>query len=251
MIYLEVKTYLATLHSPLYYSSSEGVLISTDKILSSTALTYALAYNQGILKKHYFLHKEESINHNYRELAEIDLYVSDGKPLNVKYTEETFRSTEYLSERNLTVTITSGVKGDMGRFNKTDPKLMGSDSPVLLSKVRRYIGLAPESTFEITIWSKKPLPDDMFLTLGIRRSGELRLRETKLAKEVYLNMYMLKEVYDFSEEPTEVDKTSLFDIFKASQKFIRGSDYRKQHLLDVDLKFVNEKIIPHIIQEIH
>lgn len=250
MICLETKTYLATLYSPLFYSSSEGVIISADKILGSTALTYALGYNLGILKKRYFLQKDESINHNYKELKELDLFVSDGRPLNVNYTEETFKSTEYLSERSITVTVPAGAKGNMGRFKKTDPKLMGSDSPAIINKVRRYVGLAPQSTFEVTVWSRSPLPDSIFLTLGIHRSGELRLKCTKPAEKVYLNAYMLKEVYGFSEDPVDKNKTSLLDIYKASNNFIRGSDYRKQHFLDVNVRFVNEKIVPFIFREI-
>lgn len=250
MIYLEIKTYLVTLHSPLFYSSSEGAVISADKILGSTALTYALAYNLGILKKKYFLQKDESVNHNYKELKELPIFVSDGKPVNVKFTEETFKSTEYLSERNITVTVPAGAKGNIGRFKKTDPKLMGSDSPALISKVRRYVGLAPQSTFEVTVWSKNSLPEDIFLTLGIRRSGELRLKNTKVAENAFLNAYMLKEVYGFNEDSLDKEKTSLLDIYKTSGNFIRGSDYRKQHFLDVNVKFINEKIIPFIFREI-
>jgi CRISPR-associated protein Csc1 len=253
VIIVEATTYHATLHSPLFYSSSEGVLISADRILGSTALTYSLAYNLGLLKKHYFLCGDEAVNHQYQELADIDLFVTDGKPIAANYKEETFKSTEYLSERSLTVTVTapSGAKGDMGRFKKTDPDRMGSKSlksPVSINKVRRYIGLAPGSTFEFTVWSKEPLPDDIFLTVGIRRSGELRLRKTELADRVHLNLYMLKEVYGIGEQPTEDEQITLFDIFNASGKFVRGSDYRKQHFLDVDFKFVDDEIIPSIFR---
>ena len=248
MIIVEATTYHATLHSPLFYSSSEGVLISADRILGSTALTYSLAYNLGLLKKHYFLFGDEAVNHQYQELADIDLFVTDGKPIAANYKEETFKSTEYLSERSLTVTVPAGAKGDMGRFKKTDPDRMSSNSPALISKVRRYIGLAPGSTFEFTVWSKEPLPDDIFLTVGIRRSGELRLRKTKLADRVHLNLYMLKEVYGIGEQPTEDEQITLFDIYNASGKFVRGSDYRKQHFLDVDFKFVDDEIIPSIFR---
>ncbi len=248
MIIVEATTYQATLHSPLFYSSSEGVLISADRILGSTALTYSLAYNLGLLKKHYFLFGEEAVNHQYQELADIDLFVTDGKPIAANYKEETFKSTEYLSERSLTVTVPAGAKGDMGRFKKTDPGRMSSNSPALISKVRRYIGLAPGSTFEFTVWSKEPLPDDIFLTVGIRRSGELRLRKTELADRVHLNLYMLKEVYGIGEQPTEGEQITLFDIYNASGKFVRGSDYRKQHFLDVDFKFVDDEIIPSIFR---
>lgn len=239
MINVEITTYSATLYSPLFYSSSEGVLISADRILGSTALTYSFAYTLGLLKKHYRLDDEEAINHNYRELVDIGLFISDGKPIDVSFKEETFKSTEYLSERSFTVTVPSQPKGDMGRFKKSEPRCM--DSPVGISKVRRYIGLAPGSTFEFTVWSKESLPDDMFLTLGIRRSGELRLKKTKLAEKVHLNMYMLKEVYGINEK-------NLHDIIKISGKFARGSDFRKQHFLDVDFKFVNETIIPMILR---
>lgn len=239
MINVEITTYRATLYSPLFYSSSEGVLISADHILGSTALTYSFAYTLGLLEKHYRLNDNEAVNHNYRELADIGLFISDGKPIDVNFKEETFKSTEYLSERSLTVTITSNPKGDMGRFEKSEPRCM--DSPVGISKVRRYIGLAPGSTFEFTVWSKESLPDDMLLTLGIRRSGELRLKKIKLAEKVHLNMYMLKEVYGINEK-------ILHDVIKLSGKFARGSDFRKQHFLDVDFKFVNDKIVPLILR---
>ena len=35
------------------------------------------------------------------------------------------------------------------------------------------------------------------MTLGIRRSGELRLKKTKPASKVHLNIYMLSQVYAF------------------------------------------------------
>jgi len=245
---VEATTYHATLYSPLFFSSSEGVLISADQILGSTALTYSLAYNLGLLKKHYLLVGDEAVNHHYQDLADIGLFVTDGKPIDVAYKEETFKSTEYLSERSLTVTVPSGAKGDMGKFKKTAPDRMGSNSPASISKVRRYIGLAPGSTFEFTVWSKESLSDDLFLTVGIRRSGELRLRKTELADRVHLNLYMLKEVYGIGEQPTDDGQITLFDIYNASGKFVRGSDYRKQHFLDVNFKFVNDEIIPSIFR---
>jgi CRISPR-associated protein Csc1 len=250
VIRLETATYRATLYSPLFYSSTEGVLVSADRILSSTALTYSLAYSLGLLKKRYFLCGDEAVNHNYSELAGIGIFVSDGKPINVRFKEETFKSTEYLSERSLTVTITSGAggnKGDMGRFTKTDPLRMGSASPAPISKVRRYIGLAPGSTFELTVWSNHPLPDDILLTLGIRRSGELRLRKARLTDKVHLNMYMLKEVYGIGEMPTADKKLSLFDVYNASGKIVRGSHPTKQHILDVDVRFVNSSLVSLIL----
>jgi len=133
-------------------------------------------------------------------------------------------------------------------YKKTSPDRMSSNSPVSINKVRRYIGLAPGSIFEFTVWSKELLPDDLFLTVGIRRSGELRLRKTQLADKVHLNLYMLKEVYGITEQHTDDKSITLFDIYNVSGKFVRGSDYRKQHFVDVDFKFVNDEIIPSIFQ---
>lgn len=70
---------------------------------------------------------------------------------------------------------------------------------------------------------------------------ELRLKKIKLAEKVHLNMYMLKEVYGINEK-------ILHDVIKLSGKFARGSDFRKQHFLDVDFKFVNDKIVPLILR---
>jgi len=246
---LIAASYLATLHSPLFYSSVEGVQISADSILGSTAFTYSIAYNLGFLKKKYFTFGDEAIEYEYKELADVDLFVSDGKPLTVEFMDETFKSTEYLSERSLTVTIPSKSTGDMGRFKRSDPK-MGSDAPVSISKVRRYIGLAPGSTFELTVWSNEILPDDLFLTLGIRRSGELRLKKIKPANRNHLNLFMLKEVYNIREKPTDKLQVSLFDVYNNSTGFSRGSDFRKQHFLNVDFKFTNEKLVPAIFRKL-
>jgi CRISPR-associated protein Csc1 len=244
---VEITTYKATLYSPLFYSSTEGVLISADRILSSTALTYSFAYSLGLINKYYLLEGDDAVNHQYEDLADIGIFVSDGKPINVSFKEETFKSTEYLSERVFTITITSraGInKCDTGKFTKTDPPWMSSAAPAPISKVRRYIGLAPGSTFELTVWSKCPLPDDLLLTIGIRRSGELRLRKTKLANRVHLNMFMLRNVYGIGEMPMEDKKISLFDIYNASGKIVRGSHPTKRHILDVDIKIVNSDLMP-------
>ena len=98
---VEIKTYHATLHSPLFYSSSEGVLVSADRILGSTALTYALAYTLGLIEKRYFLYGDEAVNHQYQELADIGLFVSDGKPIDVSFKEETLKNEKVRAEYEL------------------------------------------------------------------------------------------------------------------------------------------------------
>jgi hypothetical protein len=47
--------------------------------------------------------------------------------------------------------------------------------------------------------------------------------------------------------PTENKKVSLFDIYNASGKIVRGSHPTKQHILDVDIRFVNSNLIPLIL----
>ena len=59
---------------------------------------------------------------------------------------------------------------------------------------------------------------------------------------------MLKEVYGISEESTGGEGLNLMDVYGASGKLVRGSDSRKQHLLDIDINFCNDKIIPLIFR---
>jgi hypothetical protein len=245
---METTTYVAQLHSPLFYAASEGTLIRTGDILSSTALSYALGYSLGLLKKRYFLYGKEAYRHQYGELASKGLFVTDGVPLDLVYTEETFKSTEYLSERSLTVNVSSNRNGNLGRFTKTDPKRMGSDAPAAIHKVRRYIGLAPGSKFSFTVWSREPLPDDLLLTMGIRRSGEVRLKKTTKPKTVCLNLFMLHNVYGIpSARNGDEGAISLIDIYNHANTLVRGSDYRDHHFLDVDVKFVEDVLVPQIM----
>ena len=55
---------------------------------------------------------------------------------------------------------------------------------------------------------------------------------------------MLKEVYGISDGSSGDQRLNLIDIYNASEKLVRGSDSRKQHLLDVDINFCNNEIIP-------
>jgi len=241
---MEMTTYVAELHSPLFYAASEGTLIRTGDILSSTALSYALGYSLGLIKKRYFLYGKEAYQHYYEELATAGLFVTDGVPLNLFYTEETFKSTEYLSERSMTI-IAKGTFKNLKDMN-LDPDLKRKKAA--LNKVRRYIGLAPRSKFSFTVWSPGPLPDDLLLTMGIRRSGEVRLKKTTKPKTVCLNLFMLHEVYGISSARSAGDGTvSLIDIYDHASTLVRGSDYRDHHFLDVDVKFVEDILIPQIM----
>lgn len=241
---METTTYVAQLHSPLFYAASEGTLIRTGEILSSTALSYALGYSLGLLKKRYFLYGKEAYRHQYGELASTGLFVTDGVPLDLVYTEETFKSTEYLSERSMTI-IARGVFKILKDMN-LDPDLKRKKAGI--HKVRRYIGLAPGSKFSFTVWSREPLPDDLLLTMGIRRSGEVRLKKIANPKTVCLNLFMLHDVYGIpSARNDDEDAISLIDIYDHASTLVRGSDYRDHHFLDVDVKFVEDVLVPQIM----
>ncbi len=239
-----MTTYIAELHSPLFYSGSEGALIRASRILSSTALSYALGYSLGRLKKRYLLYGKEASQHNYGELATTGIFVTDGVPLHLAYTEEVFRSVEYLSERGFTITAKGKFKDlkDQG----LDPDLKRKKAAI--NKVRRYIGLAPGSRYSFSVWSPEPLPDDLLLTMGIRRSGEFRLKKTSHAASVCLNLFMLHEVYGIPQgRKAGEDTVSLMDIYDRASTLIRGGDFRDHHFLDVDTGFVEEILIPQIM----
>lgn len=239
-----MTTYVAELHSPLFYSGSEGALIRVSRILSSTALSYALGYSLGLLKKRYLLYGEEASQHNYEELATTGLFVTDGVPLHLVYTEEMFRSVEYLSERNFTINAKGKFK-DL-KDQDLDPDLKRKKATI--NKVRRYVGLAPGSRYSFSVWSSEPLPDDLLLTMGIRRSGEFRLKKTSRAASVCLNLFMLHEVYGIPQgRKAGEDTVSLMDIYDHASTLIRGGDFRDHHFLDVDTGFVEEILIPQIM----
>jgi hypothetical protein len=239
-----MTTYVAELHSPLFYSGSEGALIRVSRILSSTALSYALGYSLGLLKKRYLLYGEEASQHNYEELATTGLFVTDGVPLHLVYTEEMFRSVEYLSERNFTINAKGKFK-DL-KDQDLDPDLKRKKATI--NKVRRYVGLAPGSRYSFSVWSPEPLPDGLLLTMGIRRSGEFRLKKTSRAASVCLNLFMLHDVYGIPQgRKADEDTVSLMDIYDHASTLIRGGDFRDHHFLDVDTGFVEEILIPQIM----
>jgi len=213
------QTYRAKLHSPLFYSSSEGTEIRTSKILSSTALTHALGYNYRDLEKRYALTGKESTNPDYSHLKDLDIIVSDMKPLNASISEKTFRTTDYRSERNITL---------MERSNYKIPKYL-SDTRAAWHTIRNYVGVEPGAEYEFTVWSKEPLPDTLRFEMGIKRSGEITAEKVKETEAVYLNLFMLKNVYKLDEE-------QLQELNQTDIEFERGKDPRLQHLKNVPVE---------------
>jgi len=216
---MERQTYRAKLHSPLFYSSSEGTEIRTSKILSSTALTHALGYDYGGLEKRYSLTGEEATEPDYSHLHELNMYVTDMRPLKANISEKTFRTTDYRSERNITL---------MEGSNYKIPDYL-SNTRAAWHTIRNYVGIEPGAEYEFTVWSEEPLPDTLRFRMGIKKSGEFKAEKVEDSESVILNLFLLKNAYDISEE-------TLRSVTSSSPDFERGNDPRLQHLKDVPVE---------------
>lgn len=230
------RTYEATLYAPLFYSSSEGRSIRTQPTLSATALMHALGYRYFDLEKQYAQLGEEATTPDYSYLVDQPFFVTDMRPISVETDERTFRSTDYRSERHFTTNdpeIADQVSG-----NKAVPNILET-SGAAWQTIRNFVGVAPGSSFEFTVWSEDPLPRRPFFRMGIKQTGEFRARERSL-DTVVLNKYLLSEVYDL---PTNV----LAETTERSASFQRGNDPRLQHFVGVEPSFVRETVVPEVL----
>lgn len=230
------QTFEATLYAPLFYSSSEGRAIRTQPTLSATALMHALGYRYFEMEKRYAEFGERATSPDYSHLADAPFFVSDMRPVAIDTDERTFRSTDYRSERNFTTNdsdLADRISGD-----KSVPAIL-EDSGAAYQTIRNYIGIAPGSTFEFTIWSEQGLPERPFFRMGIKQTGEFRAQPCQ-QDTVVLNKYMLSEVYD-------LDEATLTQLLEHSESFRRGNDPRLQHFVGVDPEFVNERIVPEVV----
>jgi len=224
------KTYKAKLYSPLFYSTSEGRTIKTEKILSSTALLHALGYNYYGLQKKYFLEGNECKNYDYSNLKNLPIFTSDVKPIDVNDSERTFRSVDYLSDRFFLTTAQDLAKSING--GKGVPKIAGK-SIAGWKRERRYTGISPGSVFEFTVWSEEELHDVLRFKMGIKRSGEFKAEHSDDTEEVILNKFLLQNVY-------EIDEELLAEIGKKADLFVRGNDHRLQHFIEVPMEIANK-----------
>lgn len=230
------QTFEATLYAPLFYSSSEGRAIRTQPTLSATALMHALGYRYFEMEKRYAEFGERATSPDYSHLADAPFFVSDMRPVAVDTDERTFRSTDYRSERNFTTNdsdLADRISGD-----KSVPAIL-EDSGAAYQTIRNYIGIAPGSTFEFTIWSEQELPERPFFRMGIKQTGEFRAQPCQ-RDTVVLNKYLLSEVYD-------LDEATLTQLMEHSESFRRGNDPRLQHFVGADPEFVNERIVPEVV----
>lgn len=225
-----VKTFRAKLYSPLFYSSSEGRTIKTDKILSSTALLHALGYSYYDLKKKYFLKGEKTVEYDYSNLRNLPIFTSDITPIDVDDSERTFRSTDYLSDRNFN-TDTSSIAQPINDDEKVPAFLRNSMAG--WHKMRRYTGISPGSEFEFTVWAEDDIEDMLRFRMGIKRTGEFKAERTETASEVILNKFLLQNVYGVEEE-------LLFEIGEKAESFVRGNDHRLQHFKKVPIEIASK-----------
>lgn len=233
------QTYEARLYAPLFYSSAEGRSIRTEPMLSATALMHALGYRYFGLEKRYALTGTEVTEPSYDHLREIPVFVTDMRPLAVDASERTFRSTDYRSERHFTTNDPDVAERVTGK--KSVPEVL-ERSGAAWQTIRNYQGLAPGSTFEFTVWSAEPLPEQPSFRMGIKQTGEFRAREADLGQLV-LNKYLLNQVYD-------VPQDQLAELLERSTSFKRGNDPRLQHFIDPDPEFVRDTILPEVLPEI-
>ncbi|MCF2206081.1 hypothetical protein KI372_00605 [Halobacterium salinarum] len=232
------QTYEARLYAPLFYSSAEGRSIRTEPMLSATALMHALGYRYFGLEKRYALTGTEATEPSYDHLREIPVFVTDMRPLAVDASERTFRSTDYRSERHFTTNDREVAKRVTGK--KSVPEVL-ERSGAAWQTIRDYQGLAPGSTFEFTVWSAEPLPEQPAFRMGIKQTGEFRAKESDLGHLV-LNKYLLREVYDLPSD-------QLAELLERSESFQRGNDPRLQHFVNADPEYVRERILPEILPE--
>lgn len=230
------RTYEATLYAPLFYSSSEGRSIRTQPMLSATALMHALGYRYFDLEKRYAQFGNEATTPDYSHLVDQPFFVTDLRPISVETDERTFRSTDYRSERHFTTNdpdIADRING-----KKSVPKVLET-SGAAWQTIRNYVGIAPGSSFEFTIWSEDPLPDRPFFRMGVKQTGEFRASERSL-DTIVLNKYLLSEVYDL---PADM----LAEATERCASFQRGNDPRLQHFVGVEPSFVRETIVPEVL----
>lgn len=230
------QTFEATLYAPLFYSSSEGRAIRTQPTLSATALMHALGYRYFQMEKRYAEIGDEATEPDYSHLADAPFFVTDMRPLAVETDERTFRSTDYRSERHFTTNdldLARQVKG-----TKSVPAIL-ENSGAAYQTIRNYLGVAPGSTFEFTIWCENGLTESPFFRMGIKQTGEFRATASETDTFV-LNKYLLSEVYGLDEE-------LLTELMERSSSFRRGNDPRLQHFVGPETRYVREKVVPEVL----
>lgn len=240
MAKLESHSYIAQLHTPLFYGSKEGSVIETEPTISATALMHAIGYEYYDLEKAFLLTGEAATTPAYERLQSLPFFVSEMVPEAVDATERTFRTTSYATERTITSQDPEVGKFLIGSKNPVPRRFEGSNAG--WHKVREYVGLSPGSTFQFTVWSLEGStpPDELGFRAGIKRTGEIRAQKVDEPHEsVALNHYLLSDVYGLDEE-------LLTRLVEHSREFRRGNDIRTSRFLGVDRSWVDRELAPPI-----
>ncbi len=233
------RTFEATLYAPLFYSSSEGRAIRTQSTLSATALMHSLGYRYFGMEKRYAEVGDEAITPDYSHLEDAPFFVTDMRPVAVRTDERTFRSTDYRSERHFTTNDPDIAKQIAGTGAKSIPSIL-EDSGAAYQTMRNYVGVAPGSTFEFTVWSENEPPRRPFFRMGIKQTGEFRAKTSELGTLV-LNKYLLSEVYNLPDD-------LLARLLEESRSFERGNDPRLQHFVGPDPDFVRDHVLSEVLE---
>lgn len=234
-------SYTATLHAPLFYGSKEGSVIETEPTVAATALMHALGYEHYGLEKAFLLRGEDATTPAYERLRSLPFFVSEMVPDAVDATERTFRTTSYATERTITSQDVTVGEFLVGSKNPVPRRIEGSNAG--WHRMREYVGLAPGSTFQFTVWAleKDPPPQELGFRVGIKRTGEVRARKIDEPNDaVSLNHYLLTEVYNLDTEVVSA-------LLERSRAFRRGNDIRTSRFLGVDKAWVDDELAPIIL----
>lgn len=166
------------------------------------------------------------------------------RPISVRADERTFRSVDYLSEWALRTDEEELAKRAIGE--QTVPPSIKKYAGAGHHPIRHYIGIAPGSTYEFTIWladdAEQALPDQPFFRMGIKQTGELRARARDRSREqpITLNTYLLSDVYGLSDD-------LIADLIAEAGEYQRGNHYTLHHAVGVPPAFARDRIVPEVI----
>jgi CRISPR-associated protein Csc1 len=236
------KVYKLVSNEPIFYSSREGSVIGSSEIISATAIMHALGYKFSSELGEVFLNKDENFSDpNYDRLKNIGFFTSDATPVNVSKNERTFKSTEYKAELNMSITFTNDDTRDKVNIDekhsnsKGFPSIKGI-SKSTISSTREFVGIEPDSEFELTIWdSDDIIPDNFSFRCGIKRNGHIRAtRKNKKDSKLIVNKFLLQK-FDTNYE--------ILSYFLDNSRLIKKGDPRLHHFKGISLKDFEEKFI--------
>ncbi len=222
--------YELEIFSPVFFSSFEGNTISAEGIISSTALTYALADALRLRDKEYFLYGADTTTPKYQELSEVPIFATDAIATNLRYTSIEFRSAMLWAEENIQINA---------QKNPYPSILMTASKSPFFKQVRQYVGIEIGSKFQCVLVSEEKLDDEILVNIGIRKNGEGRLRKTKPPEYVTLNYFMLDTIYKIPREKLLVHGTTIK----------RSGDYRLFFIHGVPLKYFEKEILPLVVKK--